>query len=438
MTFPPFLPHPAMAKLYQHGSIASGARADLVRADVLVGDDGAILAVGPGLGDADLPPEADPAALERIDCTGCVLVPGMFDLHVHAREPGAEHKETLRSCAAAALNGGVTGMVLMPDTSPPVDTGNLVKSIQDLAAEASPAAMLVAGCLTKQREGAEMAAYSGMAARRVPLLTDADRAVPCPDLLRRCLEYARDFDLLVATHGDTPALSKAGVVNEGLVSYRLGLPGIPAISQEIGIERDLRLARHTGARLHIQQLSTAAGLEAVSRARQEGVSVSCEVSPHHLLLDETAIADYDTRYKLRPPLCLPRDREALVAGLLDGAIDAIACDHAPHTEFEKSADFASAPFGVAGLDTAVVALHDGFIAEGVFGWDLLVRKYSEAPRRIAGLPPTRIEPGARAEFFVFDPAAETRVEAASMRTKSPVTPFLGRTLRGAVRETVLG
>jgi len=429
-----------MGKLYYGGKIASGDSAELLEADVLVGDEGTISKIGPGLAAAMAPGtgEGGTGEIERIDCVGCVLVPGMFDLHVHAREPGAEHKETLRHCAAAALHGGITGMVLMPDTSPPVDTGNLVKSIQDLVAEASPIPMLQAGCLTKQREGDEMAGFAGMAARGVPMLTDADCTVPCPNLLRRCMEYALDFDLLVSSHCETPALSKGGVVNEGRVSYRLGLPGIPAISQEIGIERDLRLARHTGARLHIQQLATAGGLGAVARARDEGVPVSCEVSPHHLLLDESAVVGYDTNFKLNPPLARERDREALVEGLIGDGIDIIACDHAPHTEFEKSADFASAPFGVAGLDTAVVALHDGFIATGIFGWDLLVRKYSEGPRRLLGIPLARIAEGAPADFFVFDPAAETRVAREWMRSKSPVSPFLGRTLRGAVRETVVG
>ncbi len=418
------------ARLFSNGRIASAGSTVLLAADVLVDESGRVAAVAPGL--------AAPEGAETVDCTGCLLVPGMFDLHVHAREPGQEHKETLATCAAAALRGGVTGLVLMPDTAPPIDTGPLVKSATDLVAELSPVPMLQSGCLTKGREGREMAAFSGMASRGVPLLTDADRAVPCPDLLRRCMEYARDFGLPVASHCDTPALSKAGAVNEGPVSYRFGLPGIPAISQEIAIDRDIRVAQHTGARLHLQQISTARGLRSVQIAKESGTPVTCEVSPHHLVLSERGVRDYNTHFKFNPPLRPAADVEALVAGFIDGSIDALACDHAPHTEFEKSSDFGSAPFGAAGLETAVLVIFDRFIRHGVFGWDLLVERYSAAPRRLVGLEPVAVAEGSRAEFFVFDPEAETEVTRTTMKTKSPVTPFLGETLAGKVRGTALG
>jgi dihydroorotase len=419
-----------MARLFQNGSIVSGDFPELRKADVLVGDSGIIEQVGDGIESA--------GDVVVTDCEGCVLVPGMFDLHVHAREPGHEHKETLASCAAAALHGGVTGLVLMPDTSPPIDTGNLVKSLQDLVSEVSPIPMLASGCLTKGREGETLAGFSGMAGRGVAMVTDSDRSISCPDLLRRCMEYARDFDLLVTSHCDTPALTKAGAINEGRVSYRLGLPGIPAISQEIAIDRDIRVAQHTGARVHIQQVSTANAVQAIGCAKEAGTRVTCEVSPHHLLLSEEDIPDYDTHYKLDPPLRLAGDVEALVHGLLDDTIDAIASNHAPHTDFEKSADFASAPFGVTGLETTVLALHDAFIRNDIFGWDLLVRKYSDTPRAIVGQPTVAVHEGFPANFFVFDPGAETAITKEYLQTKSPVTPFLGKTLVGAIRETVLG
>jgi dihydroorotase len=416
-----------MERLFKNASIARADSPELEKADVLVGDDGVIKEVG-----------RDIAGDAVSDCAGCVLVPGMFDLHVHAREPGAEHKETLATCANAALNGGITGLVLMPDTSPPIDTGNLVKSLQDLVSEASPIPMLVAGCLTKRREGEKLAGFSGMANRGVVMLTDSDRTVPCPDLLRRCMEYARDFHLVVTSHCDTPALAKAGAVNEGRVSYQLGLPGIPAISQEIAIDRDIRVAQHTGAKLHLQQISTAHALRAISDAKATGTNVTCEVSPFHLLLSEDDIEDYNTAYKLDPPLRLPTDRDALLKGLLDDTVDTIATNHAPHTEFEKAADFASAPFGVAGLETAVLSLYDRFIKDGVFGWDLLIRKYSVAPREIVGQRPVAIQEGEKANFFVFDPEGETTVDAGYLKTKSHVSPFLGKAFAGAIRETVVG
>jgi dihydroorotase len=423
------MPEPA-PRLFRDGRLASAGTPELRPADVLVDAEGRIAAVGTGL--------AAPEGAEVIDCGGCLLVPGMFDLHVHAREPGQEHKETLATCAAAALRGGVTGVVLMPDAAPPIDSGPLLKSAMDLVAELSAIPMLQSGCLTKGREGREMAGFSGMASRGVPLLTDADRAVPCPDLLRRCMEYARDFGLPVASHCDTPALTKAGAVNEGRVSYRFGLPGIPAISQEIAIDRDIRVAQHTGARLHLQQISTARGLKSVQCAKEAGTPVTCEVSPHHLVLTEQDLRGYNTHFKFNPPLRPAADLEALVAGFIDGSIDVLACDHAPHTEFEKSSDFGSAPFGAAGLETAVLVIHDRFIRRGVFGWDLLVERYSAAPRRLVGLEPVAIAEGAKAEFFVFDPEGETPVVRETMKTKSPVTPFLGETLAGKVRGTVLG
>lgn len=418
------------ARLFRNGRIVSSGSTDLAAADVLVDADGTIAAVAPAL-------EA-PRGAEVVDCQDCLLVPGMFDVHVHAREPGQEHKETLATCSAAALRGGVTGVVLMPDTSPPIDTGNLVKSAMDLVAELGSIPMFQSGCLTKGREGREMAAYSGMASRGVVLLSDADRSVPCPDLLRRCLEYAMDFDLLVASHCDTPALSKGGSINEGRVSYRFGLAGLPAISQEIAIDRDIRVAQHTGARLHLQQISTARGLKSVQIAKEAGTRVSCEVSPHHLVLSEEEIRDYNTHFKFNPPLRPAADVEALVAGFIDGSIDLLACDHSPHTEFEKSSEFGSAPFGAAGLETTVPVIFDRFIRRGVFGWDLLVARYADAPRRLIGLDPVVVAEGSRAEFFVFDPEGETLVSRETMKTKSPVTPFLGETLAGRVRGTVFG
>lgn len=418
------------ARLFRSGSIASSDSPDLLRADVLVDGDGIIRAVGEGI-------EA-PAGAEVMDASGCVLVPGMFDLHVHAREPGEEHKETLATCAAAALRGGVTGVVLMPDTAPPVDSGNLVKSISDLVDQLGMLPMLQSGCLTKGRSGAEMAGYAGMASRGVALLTDADRPVPCPELMRRCLEYANDFDLLIASHCETPALSRAGSINEGRMSYRLGLPGIPAMSQEIGIDRDIHIAQHTGARMHLQQISTAGGLKSVVRAKEEGVRLTCEVSPHHLVLSEMDIPGYDTNYKFNPPLRSPEDLEALIEGFCNGSIDVLACDHAPHTEFEKSSEFASAPFGAAGLETAVPVIHDRFIRKGRFGWQILIQRYSDAPRRLIRQEPVKIAEGSRAEFFVFDGKGTTTVSRETLRTKSPVTPFLGETLAGRIAGTQLG
>jgi len=419
-----------MTRLFRHGKVARSDSPELGEADVLVDDKGTIVAVARDL--------SAPEGTETIDCRGCVLVPGMFEVHARACEPGLEHRETLASCAASALRGGITGLVLLADTEPPIDSGNLVKSVMDRIATGLPLPMLQSGCVTKSREGREMAGYSGMAAQGVPFLSDAGRPVPCPDLLRRAMEYARDFDLPVASCCDTPALTKAGAMNEGSVSYRLGLPGIPSISEEIAIDRDLRVADYTGARLHLMSVTTARAVNAVAHAKADDVRVTCAVTPHHLVFTEEDVGVYDTRMKFLPPLRPESDREALLDALLSDVIDMIAADHAPHTEFEKSSDFGSAPNGASGLETTVLALYDTFIRKNVFGWDLLIRKYSDSPRRLAGVERAAVSPGQRADFFVFDPAAETRITRESLRTRGPVTPFLGRTLAGGIRHTVLG
>lgn len=418
-----------MARLFQNGKVWDSDEKAMVPSDLVVSDAGVIESLGSNL--------SVPEGAEVIDCDGCLLIPGMFDLHVHGREPGDEHKETLASCAEAAIHGGVTGLVLMPDTSPPIDSGNLVKSLQDLVSEYSAISMLPSGCLTKGRKGEQLAGFSGMANRGIVMLTDSGSSVPCPDLLRRCMEYAKDFDLLVTTSCDTTALTKAGAVNEGKVSYQLGLPGIPAMSQEIAIDRNIRIAQHTGARLHLQQISTANAVKSVSCAKEVGTRVTCEVSAHHLLLTEEDVVGYNTHFKLAPPLRLETDRLALVEGLINGTIDVIASNHAPHTEFEKSADFGSAPFGVSGLETTVLSIFDGLICPGIISWELMIECYSNRPRSIVARDPVKIEEGEKAEFFVFDPEGETELKRDYFKTKSPVTPFLGKTLKGAIRKTVV-
>ena len=359
-------------------------------------------------------------------------------MHVHLREPGREDEETIATGGRAAARGGFTGIVAMPNTDPPIDSGGLVRYVLTLAREQSPVPVWTSGCITKSRAGQQLADIADMHRQGAVMITDDGDPVADPYLFRRALEYARHFDLLVACHCETPELSRGGAMNEGARSYRLGLPGIPAGSEEISIARDLELARLTGARIHIQHVSTAHGLDIIRRAKQDGVRVTCEVTPHHLLLNEEDIVDYDTNFKMNPPLRTAADNKALLAGLLDGSIDALATDHAPHTEFEKNLDFASAPFGITGLETALPSLFERLIQPGHLPWDVLVRTFSHAPRRILGLDVPEFREGGRADFIIFDPAAATHVTAETMASKSRNTPFIGRTLAGAVTQTVLG
>jgi dihydroorotase len=417
-------------RLFRGGQAVDAEHASPRRLDILVSAEGKIEKVAPEI--------APPAGAEVIDCAGKILLPGLFDMHVHLREPGREDEETIATGARAAVRGGFTGIVAMPNTDPPIDTGGLVRFVHTLAREQSPIPVWTSGCITKGRAGQQLADIADMHRQGAVMITDDGDPVADPYLFRRALEYARHFDLLVACHCEVPELSRGGAMNEGARSYKLGIPGIPACSEEISIARDLELARLAGARIHIQHVTTARGLDIIRRAKQDGVRVTCEVSPHHLLLNEDDITDYDTNFKMNPPLRTAADNEALLAGLLDGSIDALATDHAPHTEFEKNLDFASAPFGITGLETALPSLYERLVRPGKLPWDVLVRAFSETPRRILGMEAPGFREGESADFVVFNPAGQTKVDPETMASKSRNTPFIGQSLTGAVEQVALG
>ena len=416
-------------RLFRGGQAVDAAHPSPRRLDILVSTEGKIAKVAPEI--------APPAGAEVIDCAGKILLPGLFDMHVHLREPGREDEETIATGARAAVRGGFTGIVAMPNTDPPIDTGGLVRFVHTLAREQSPIPVWTSGCITKGRAGQQLADIADMHRQGAVMITDDGDPVADPYLFRRALEYARHFDLLVACHCEVPELSRGGAMNEGARSYKLGIPGIPACSEEISIARDLELARLAGARIHIQHVTTARGLDIIRRAKQDGVRVTCEVSPHHLLLNEDDITDYDTNFKMNPPLRTAADNEALLAGLLDGSIDALATDHAPHTEFEKNLDFASAPFGITGLETALPSLYERLVRPGKLPWDVLVRAFSETPRRILGMEAPGFREGESADFVVFNPAGQTKVDPETMASKSRNTPFIGKSLTGAVEQVAL-
>jgi len=414
--------------LYQGGSVAA-SKGEPKKSDVRVVD-GVITEVAPGLS----PSESE----EVIDVSGKIIVPGMFDVHVHGREPGREDKETIETCAASAVNGGITGIVLMPNTTPAIDSGGMVQAVLDIAAKTSPIPVLTSGCITKGRLGEELAGISGMKAKGVAFLTDDGDPVPDPMVLRRAMEYADGYGLFTASHAETRELSAGGAMHEGEASYRLGIPGIPAASEECCLARDILLAAETRTHVHIQHVTTRLGMELIRRFKEEGVKVTCEVTPHHLIFCDDDILDYDTSYKMNPPLRTAKDREGLLQGLLDGVFDVIATDHAPHTAFEKNQDFVSAPFGITGLDMAVGCLFHHFIKPGIFGWDLLVERYADEPRKLIDIEPARVAEGAPADFFVFDPGATTTFTADFMESKSSNTPFLDKELDGRIDRVVLG
>lgn len=414
----------------KQASIAKEGVSDLEEADVLI-EGGLIKSVGIGL---KVPDQA-----RIIEAKGKVVLPSLFDVHVHLREPGQTSKETIKTGTRSAINGGITGVVAMPNTIPAIDSGGMVRSVLEIAKNDSSIPFFTTGCITKGREGKEMAAISGMKDAGVVMITDDGSPVENPQLLRRAMEYAREFDLPLASHCETMQLSGPGAMNEGRRSYKLGIPGIPSISEEICISRDIQIAAYTGAHLHIQHVTTAAGMEIIRRAKNDGVNVTCEVAPHHLIFNENHIKDYDTYYKMNPPLRTEEDNVRLFEGLIEGVFDVIATDHAPHTEFEKrQQDFEAAPFGITGLETALPSMFHYFINENKMDWGTMVRRYSSEPRKLLGHDSVSISEGEKAELVIFDVNGETVFTKEFMESKSPNTPFLDKTLKGCVELVVVG
>jgi dihydroorotase len=416
--------------LITNARIASENSPDLTTADVLLAD-GKIQQIGKGL--------SAPDGTRIIDAAGRILMPGMFDAHVHLREPGFEAKETIASGTEAAINGGITGVVMMPNTSPAIDSATVVGQVLDIAKRTARIPVYTSGCVTKGRHGKELAGIDGMCKLGVKMLTDDGDTTGDPAVLYRAMQYATEFGMFFASHCEVPELAGPRALNEGDMSYRLGIKGSPACAEEIIIDRDIRLAHATGAHIHIQHVSSKLGMETIAWWKSRGdVKVTAEVAPHHLLFTDQDIGDYDTHYKMNPPLRTQADNDALLQGLIDGTFDLIATDHAPHTPFEKSQDFVSAPNGITGLDTALVSLHHYFVATGKFGWDLIVKRFSAEPRRFMGLPAVSIEEGQPVDLILFDPEKETTFTKDFMKSKSQNTPFLDKTLKGSVDLVVLG
>ena len=383
-------------------------------------------------------PAKAPDGVRVVDGSGKVLLPGLYDMHAHLREPGREDSETIATACEAALAGGFTGLTAMPDTVPAVDNGGMVHSLREIAARTARLPIEVAGCITRGRLGQELAEIGEMQSRGAVMITDDPDPVANPQVLRRALQYARGLDVLVATTCDVRELSGAGAMHDGPVSYRLGLPGLHPCAEEIGIARDIRLAQSCGSRIHIRGISTARSVETIRRYKNEGVAVTAEAFPHHLLFTDEAVGDYDTLFKVKPPLRPEADRLALLQAVRDGVIDILATDHTPHTWFEKTRDFGSAPFGITGLATALPALHHHLISPGFLTWEILVERFSSAPRRLLGLGIPVITEDAAVNAVLFDPGTHTTFTPEALKSRSQNTPFLNQTLRGSVVMVLLG
>jgi dihydroorotase len=421
---------PSPSLLIRHARILSENSAEIREADVLV-EDGRISTIGASLAAGE--------GTRVIDARGRLLMPAMFDAHVHLREPGFEAKEDIASGSEAAINGGITGLVMMPNTAPAIDSATVVKMVLDKAKAISRIPIYTSGCITKGRAGKELAAIDGMRALGVRMLTDDGDGVSDPAVLFRAMEYASEFGMFFASHCEVHELAGPRALNEGAVSYKLGIKGSPACAEEIMIDRDIRLAHAAGAHIHIQHVSSKLGMETIRWWKERGdVRVTAEVAPHHLMFRDEDIGDFDTHYKMNPPLRTAADNAALLEGLKSGVFDLIATDHAPHTPFEKAQDFTTAPNGITGLETALVSLFDRFIARDELDWQTVIKRYSAEPRRMMGLDPVPVEEGGEADFILFDPEGTTTFSVEFMKSKSRNTPFLDQTLKGSIDLVVLG
>jgi dihydroorotase len=372
---------------------------------------------------------------------GLVLCPGLIDMHVHLREPGQEHKETVATGVAAAVAGGFTAVACMPNTAPVNDNANVTMLILARAAAAALARVYPIGAVSKGSKGELLADIAELRQAGCVAVSDDGHPVATALLMRRALEYAGMFDMPLIEHCEEPTLKGDGVAHEGFHASVLGLRGIPGAAEALGVERGVLLAELTGSKLHVAHMSARASIRAVRKGKEAGVRVTCEVAPHHFTLTDEALSApiaYDTNTKMNPPLRETADRDAMIAGITDGTVDAIATDHAPHHYDEKQVEFDRAPFGIVGLETAVSLTLDRLLHRGLVRLPRIVELLSSNPAQILKLPGGTLAAGAPADITILAPDLKVRVDARSFRSRSRNTPFDGWELRGGIAATIVG
>jgi dihydroorotase len=414
--------------LITNGTVLDPSRVFEQRKDVLIRD-GRIAAIGNKLGRAD----------RTIDAGGCFVTPGLVDIHVHFREPGDEEEETIASGAMSAVRGGFTSVCCMPNTRPALDNEAQIEFVRRESERVGLANVHPVGAITKGREGRELAEIGSMGERGAIAFSDDGVGVADASVMRKALQYARTFDALIMQHCEEPTLS-GGAMHGGLVSTSLGLPGIPAEAEQLMIARDLLLNRTIGCRYHVQHISTAGSVELVRQAKAQGQThVTAEVAPHHLLLTDEGCRGYDTNYKMNPPLRTQGDIDACIRGIVDGTIDCLATDHAPHQAEEKELEFAHAPFGIIGLELALGLYIRALVEPGHIDWMRLVDLMSTRPARIVKLAGRgELSEGAVADVTIIDPQRRWTVDVESLASKSRNCPYHGWTLQGRAIATIVG
>jgi dihydroorotase len=413
-----------MGKLVIHGGRVIDPSQDLDGTFDLLIEDGRVAKL-----DGRIKPPKD---AETFDATGLVVSPGLIDIHVHLREPGQEYKETVATGTMAAAAGGFTAVACMANTAPVNDSRSVTEHILLEARRHGHARVYPIGAISKGLLGEELAEIGEMVRAGVRAISDDGKPVMNAELMRRALMYAQHFRVPVIQHAEDLTLTGSGVMHEGEWSTKLGLPGIPGASEDVMVARDLILAEDTAGRYHVAHLSTARSLDMVRRAKAQGLAVTCEVAPHHLILtdEEVAKSGFSTQTKMKPPLRSRKDMEALLNGLADGAVDCIASDHAPHHADEKDVQFSMAPFGIVGLETTLSLCLDRLVRPGTLSLPRLVHLLSTGPARVLGVEGGTLKVGSVADVTVFHPDAEVTLRAASFRSRGRNTPFDGWTLHG--------
>lgn len=383
--------------------------------------------------------EPAPEDTEVFDATGLIVAPGFIDLHVHLREPGQEYKETIATGAAAAAAGGFASVCCMPNTAPINDNAAITRFIIEQSNRAGFANVFPIGAITKASDGAELAEMGEMKTAGIVAVSDDGRPVPNAGMMRRAMEYAKDFDLCVVDHCEDKSLSSGGVMHEGRMSLLLGLKGMPALAEDLDALRDIALAEATGTRVHIAHISTKGAVEAVKLAKLKGLNVTCEVTPHHFTITDESCEGYDTNTKMAPPLRSQEHLEAVIEAIKDGTIDAIATDHAPHHADEKNLEFDRAPFGITGLETAVGLTFQRLIDTGIIDLQRMIEMYATNPAKIFNLENRgTLKVGSHADVTIIDPDLEWTYNVAETKSKSKNSPFDGWKFRGAAVATIVG